>query len=165
MKTAVVAVARHLGLLVGGAVLEQFDVRAVAAAHHGDLLDDGPRMHIDEIFHERAFVVAERPETHDFAATNDIAEEIHALVDVGNREANVVHAAHTGNAFFFCGPGAAAADKQRRAGGCEGELVHERLSVWWDMGQRHKHYKSKFVPVATGSSSRQASAFSGCMAV
>src|SRR5450755_2343603 len=48
VMAAVVAVLRLLGPLPGRAVLEQLDVRALAAAHHHDLLDDRARIDVDE---------------------------------------------------------------------------------------------------------------------
>ena len=78
--------------LVGRLVLEQLDVRAVTDTEHGDLVDHGPRIDVEQVVHERARWIAERPERQRRTRAHHVLEPLHRLVDVGNREPDVVHA-------------------------------------------------------------------------
>jgi hypothetical protein len=91
------AVAREVGVprevrsLIRGRVVEQLDVRALPAAHHRDLVDHRPRVDVEQVLHERARVVEERPEAQRRDAAHHVLEPVDRLPDVRDGDADVVH--------------------------------------------------------------------------
>ena len=66
---------------------------AVTDAEHGDLVDDGTRIDVEQVVHERAGSrVAERPERQRRARAHHVLEPVDRFCDVGHREADVIHA-------------------------------------------------------------------------
>jgi hypothetical protein len=87
-------------LLVGRAVLEQLDAGAVARADHPDLVDDRPRVDVDELVHEIAGRIGEWPECERIRAAEHVAEPRAAAIsgtirrgraDAGRLSRGVVH--------------------------------------------------------------------------
>ncbi len=86
-----VGVPREVRSLVGRGVVEQLDVRALPAAHHRDLVDHRPRVDVEQVLHERARVVEERPEAQGRDAAHHVLEPVDGLPDVRDGDADVVH--------------------------------------------------------------------------
>src|SRR5271167_425628 len=59
-----VAVLRLDDLLIRRLVAEQLNVRTIAAANHRDLCDDRARIDVEDVLHERALRIRDRPERH-----------------------------------------------------------------------------------------------------
>src|SRR4051794_41187665 len=92
-----VGVQREALALVRRRVLEELDARTCAAAHEVDLLDHGARMHADEIRHQRALRIGERPEAERRRAAHDVHEPVARLLAVRDGDPHVIDAEHSGH--------------------------------------------------------------------
>jgi hypothetical protein len=91
VMTRPVGVLRERRHLVGRVVLEELDVGAATTADHRDLLDHRSWVDAEQVLHERAGRVAERAEGQRRAAAEHALEPRDRLVDVGDRDPNVIH--------------------------------------------------------------------------
>ena len=79
-------------VLVGRGVLEQFDAGPVTAAERADLVHDSARVDIDEVGHERADRITERPEGERVDEAKVLLEPRRRQIDVRDGDADVVDA-------------------------------------------------------------------------
>jgi hypothetical protein len=91
MMPADVAVAGLAPVLIGRSVFEYLEVRAVPAAQEFQPLHDGARMHVERRLHPIS-IRRERAELVERFASDDVHEEIHRLVQVRNRKADMFRA-------------------------------------------------------------------------
>ena len=85
-------------ILVGRGVLEEFDVRPVAAAKHADLLHNRARIDVDEVGHESADRIAERAERERVDKAKVLLEPRRRHIDVRDGDTDVVDADQTRHA-------------------------------------------------------------------
>ena len=91
-----VAVARHVGRLLGGLVLEHLEHGLTAAAVEAQLAHHGPRVHVHVLGHP-VVVGPERPERVHVLAAEDVDEPGVRGLEVGDREPDVVQPRQTGD--------------------------------------------------------------------
>jgi len=77
--------------LVRCRVLEQLDVRAATDPQDADLVDHSSRVDVEQVLHEGAGRIADRPERERHDHAHDVLEPLNRLAYVGNREPDVVH--------------------------------------------------------------------------
>src|SRR5215210_4298202 len=83
--------------LVGRRVLEELDARPVSASDLLDALDDGPRVHVEQILDEGPGRIAERPERQRGRAAEDGLEPPDRIRNDGDGDSDVVHSQQAGN--------------------------------------------------------------------
>ena len=84
-------------VLIRRRVLEELDVRPVPAAEHADLLHDRAGVHVDELCHEVARRIAERPERERVDEAELLLEPRGRHIDIRNGQADVVDAEQPGH--------------------------------------------------------------------
>ncbi|MDT4849889.1 hypothetical protein FQZ97_840270 [compost metagenome] len=93
MVAADVAVARQPAVLIRCAVLEDFQVGAIATADHLEVPDDRPWMHIEVVLHP-VILETEFAEPEIRLAAEDIDKEGHGFGQVRHGDADVLQTTH-----------------------------------------------------------------------
>jgi len=94
MMATNIAVARNAVPLTGAFILEYLEVQ-VLVAQKGYTSNDRARVDVELVFHESSsFVTKRRCSVHDHA-TQDLCQEAHCLIQIWDRQSNVIEASTT----------------------------------------------------------------------